>query len=179
MLCKHDCFTACVWTVFLCRSYSYLLCQACLSNVFYMCTLLYVAYYVQVLEYTCSLFTYCLSMECLQLAKGYYIGPHQKFMFRHMSDTSVFVGLVKTGLASQAPICIGRHPATVSKLVVLDLSTWCDWSCIAVLKASDCTQRALPWGCSRVLCVWWHTVWSVSLRRVRVEKMQKRCWELE
>ena len=93
-------------------------------------------------------------MRCPQLAKGYYLGPHQRFMFRHMNDTCVFVGLVQTGLASQAPMCIAGHPTIVRKPVVLDLCTCCDSSCAAVSKASDCTQRDLPWGGVAGFCVY-------------------------
>ena len=93
-------------------------------------------------------------MRCPQLAKGYYVGPHQRFMFRHMNDTCVFVGLVQTGLASQASICIARHPTIVLKSVVLDLCIWRDCSCVAGSKASDCTQRDLPWGGVAGFCVY-------------------------
>ena len=46
--------------------------------------------------------------------------------FGHMSDTStcLFVGLVQTGLASEAPICIAGHPTIVRKPIVLDLCVY-------------------------------------------------------
>ena len=75
-------------------------------------------------------------------------------MFRHMSNTCVFVGLVQTGLASQAPICIAGHLTIDRQLVVLDLCTCSDSSCAAVSKALDCTQRDLPWGGVAGFCVY-------------------------
>ena len=117
--------------------------------------------------YTIDIYKPCLYIErdrdihlnmpkkrCLQLVKGCYVGPHQCFMFRHMDDTCVFVSLVQTRLASQAPICNARHPTIVLKLVVLHLCIWRDCSCVAVSKASDGTQQDLPWGGVAGLCVY-------------------------